>query len=282
VSQTRRAAVAGQFYPASPEALERLVQECYLSPRGPGSLPQVSQNPLSSPVGLVLPHAGYYYSGPITALGMGLLAGAGVPEAVVVIGPNHRGLGPPVALSPAQRWETPFGPLLVDRELASAIVENCTSAEESELAHQEEHSVEVMTPFLRHLYGDRVPLVPVLMERQDMETSLDLGRAVAAAGKGRKIALIASTDLSHFYGQDRALELDDLAIEAILTGEPEALIRAVTKHGISMCGYGPVMAVLEACRRLGLGRPRLLGHATSGDATGDYSWVVGYAALAVE
>jgi len=221
------------------------------------------------------------YSGPVAARGFAWLAARGRPQVVVAVGPDHRAMARGIALSPAQAWQTPLGTVPLPRDLAQELQEACPLVREEEAPHAQEHSVEVMLPFLQHLYGEGVPpFLPLVMGRQDLEASLSLGRALARVARGRGVALLASTDLSHYFPLERANRLDRLAIDAILSGEPEGLHRAVEEHGINMCGPGPAMAVLEACRSLGLGRMELLGYATSGDVTGDTSWVVGYASLA--
>ncbi len=280
--QTRPPAVAGQFYDADPEDLLRQIEDCYRYPIGPGSLPRVDPKPLAKTLGLVLPHAGYIYSGPIAAHGLSVLADRGTPEVAVIIGPNHWGSGPDIALPQEQRWRTPLGESTVEEGLVGKALELIPRARRSLEAHRHEHSIEVEVPFLQHLYGEGLPLLPIAMARQDLETSLELGRGLSRVLEGRRGVVVASSDLSHYYPQQMANSLDRMLLDAILTMSPSDIAKAVTEHGLSICGPGPVMAMLEACRLLGAREARLLAYGTSGDISGDYGSVVGYAAILVE
>lgn len=276
----RAPAVAGAFYAGTAEALTRQIESAYRDPRGPRRLPEGTTAPLEAPVALVVPHAGYQYSGPIAAWGYAWLATQGRPDVVAIVGPDHRAIADGAALSSADAWQTPLGTVSLDQDLASQLRATCPSASVDDTAHAEEHSVEVQVPFLQHLYALRPPrLFPIVMGPQHLETSLELGRALASVLRGRAAALLASTDLSHYYRQSQARELDRHAIDAILTGIPSEVEGAVRHHGINMCGMGPVMAVLAAARELGLPKPELLSYANSGDVTGEASWVVGYTCI---
>ncbi|MFQ5860663.1 MAG: AmmeMemoRadiSam system protein B [Dehalococcoidia bacterium] len=275
----RKPAVAGQFYAASPEALRRQLLGCYTHPLGPGGPPQVNPATLGTVVGLVVPHAGYTYSGPVAAHAFARLAQRGTPQTVVILGPNHYGLGKPLALSPHGSWETPLGTVEVDGALGEALAFRLPSLASSEAAHRQEHALEVEVPFLQHLYGC-VNILPIAMLDQGVETSVELGRALAKVLSPGSVVL-ASTDLSHYYPQGTARELDRRAIEAILSLDPSSLHDVIEKAGINMCGPGPVAAMLECLRRLGAGEARLLAYATSGDTSGKLSQVVGYVAVEV-
>lgn len=277
----RKAAVAGSFYAGSEAALRRQVEDCFKHRLGPGALPGSARGSERHILGLVSPHAGYMYSGPAAANGFFNIASERKPQTVVVLGPNHRGLGAAVAVGREEKWETPLGQLGLDFELGQSIVSASKWAQWDDLAHSWEHSIEVQLPFIQYIYENGFRLVPIAMLRQDLEVSQDLGRALAAALKGRDSVVIASSDFSHYEPQPSASRKDHLAIEAILDLDPERLERVVGSHNISMCGPGPVMSMLTACRALGAKKARLLRYATSGDITEDYSQVVGYASVEV-
>jgi AmmeMemoRadiSam system protein B len=275
----RAPAVAGQFYEGSREELLKQIEWCYRHPVGPGKLPKLGRGERRM-LGLVSPHAGYVYSGPVAAHGFAALAQDGRPERMVILGPNHHGIGSGVSLVSSGKWRTPLGEVEVDGELARAILSESEIIDDDEEAHRLEHSIEVQLPFLQHLLGE-FRFVPICMMFQDARTSLEVGEALASACKGKDILFIASTDLTHYEPHEQALKKDRVAIEKILSLDPIGLVETVEGEGISMCGYGPVAAMLEACRRLGAGRAKLLKHATSGETSGFMGEVVGYASVAI-
>ncbi|MBI2166572.1 MAG: AmmeMemoRadiSam system protein B [Chloroflexi bacterium] len=281
-SSVRDPAVAGAFYPASSVELLQQIEHCYLEARGPGAVPSVRDAPLDGVVGLILPHAGYAYSGAIAAHGMAALARLGRPERIVILGPNHYGVGPGLALPQEGAWWTPLGHAPVDGRLVEGLLKAWPILSPSSAAHRYEHSMEVMLPFLIHLLGSSPPFVAIAMADQSLETSLSLGEVLAATVSKGSVLVIASTDLSHYYPQDIAQEKDGQAIEAIIRGSPQGVNEVVEGQGVNMCGPGPVMALLAYMGRIGLSKIDLLAHGTSGDASEDYSRVVGYAALLLQ
>ncbi len=277
----RKPAVAGAFYAGTEAALRQQIEECFRHAIGPGALPGPARETERRVLGLVSPHAGYMYSGPVAANGFFSLALQRKPQTVVVLGSNHRGLGEAVAVGRQDKWQTPLGEVELDIELGQAIIAASQLARWDDLAHSLEHSIEVQVPFLQYIYASAFRLVPICMLRQDLEASRDLGRALAAAIKGRDAVIIASSDFSHYESQSSASRKDHVALEAILALDPDQLEEVVRRNSISMCGPGPVMSMLAACKDLGAHQARLLRYATSGDITGDYSQVVGYASVEV-
>ena len=277
----RKAAVAGAFYAGGAEELRQQIEGCYRHPLGPGTLPGKPEEGARHIIGLVSPHAGYMYSGPVAAHGFLELASETEPGVVVIMGPNHRGMGASIALSQEEEWQTPLGSVRVDREVGGKIISESRWAQWDDLAHRFEHSIEVQLPFLQYIYGGKFRIVPIAMLRQDLDTSQDLGQAIASALKDKKGLIIASTDFTHYEPQSSANRKDRLALEAILNLDPKQLETTVATHNISMCGCGPVMAMLIATKLLGANKARLLRYATSGDVVGDYSAVVGYASVEV-
>jgi MEMO1 family protein len=277
----RKPAVAGSFYPGSFTGLQRQIEDCFRHPLGPGALPGEVHSAEQHTLGLVSPHAGYIYSGPVAANGFSRVAAEKRPQTVVIVGPNHRGLGAVVAVGREGTWQTPLGSVEVDVGVGEAIVSACRWAKWDDLAHSMEHSLEVQVPFLQYIYGSEFKIVPIAMLTQELEISKDLGRAIAAALKGGEGLVIASSDFSHYETQASASRKDRMALDAILNLDPARLEETVDDHHISMCGPGPVMAMMTACQQLGATKASLLRYATSGDITGDYSQVVGYASVAV-
>jgi len=268
----RYPAVAGAFYEADPQALRRQVEGCYTHPLGPGKVPTAAKG-LREIRGLVCPHAGLMYSGPVAAHAYAALAADGLPETVVILGPNHSGSGAPVALATTD-FQTPLGVARLDADLTKRLKRG--AIEEDMVAHRREHSLEVQLPFLLHL-GPRLKFAMVCLGFQEIDVAREVGKAVAEAVEGRDAVIVASTDFSHYIPKEDATRLDHLALQEILKMDAAAFYRVKNRHDISMCGYGPVMALLEA---LGKGRTRLLKYATSGDVA-PMRDVVGYAAVEV-
>jgi AmmeMemoRadiSam system protein B len=277
----RKPCQAGAFYAGRKEALVKEIESCFLHKLGPGKIPEVNQLGERMLTALICPHAGYMYSGPIAAHSYYAMALDGIPEAAVIIGPNHTGLGSGVSMMSEGYWETPLGTLQVNSELAKEIYKSSTLIDLDESAHLYEHSIEVQLPFLQYLYRDKLTIVPVCMMMQDLETSVEVGKAVAEAIKEKNAIVIASSDMTHYENVDSAKRKDKLAIEAILSLDEFKLESTVYSYDISMCGYGPIAAALKASKMLNGKKAKLLAYGTSGDITGDYSSVVGYAAIAV-
>ncbi|MGC8556199.1 MAG: AmmeMemoRadiSam system protein B [Conexivisphaera sp.] len=278
--KVRRPAVAGYFYPASTEELSKLLRSLFLHQLGPGKLPPAP--PSEDLIGIISPHAGYEYSGPVAAHGYYAASGTR-PDTVIVLGPNHHGIGSGVAVSESDSWETPLGSVEVDRELASRIVRLSSIVDFDDLAHWKEHSIEVQVPFAQFSLAPGFRIVPISMMMQDELTAVEVGDAIARAVQelGRRPLLVASTDFTHYEPYDEAYRRDAKAIEAIRSMDISELYRVIEAHKVSMCGYGAVAAVLAAARRLGAARVELLKYATSGDTSGDRSMVVGYGSLAI-
>ena len=276
----RRPWVAGAFYPADPDRLKKTIEDCFTHKLGPGRLPE-PRSAERSIISVVCPHAGYMYSGPVAAHSYYHLSTETRPRSVVVIGPNHTGLGSPVAMMSIGAWETPLGEVKVDEGLADDIFKASDLIDIDEWAHLREHSIEVQLPFLQYIYGPDLSFVPICMGFQDLESSREVGRAVAEAVRGADVVVVASTDLTHQEPQASANRKDRIVIESILSMDETALQERVRASRISMCGYGPVSAAIVASKMLDAKGTELLAYHTSGDVTGDYSAVVGYAAAKI-
>ena len=265
----RHPAVAGQFYPSQPDRLLSDVRAML------GPLPQTRMKA----VGVVSPHAGYVYSGGIAGR---LLASVEIPRTVLLLGPNHHGIGSPAALYPAGEWETPLGCVPVSARLTGLLKEYVAGCTEDAVAHQYEHSLEVQIPFLQVLRPD-VDIAAVCLGFGDYAAARRVGEGVAAAVEafGEDVLIIASSDMSHYESDDTARELDDLAVRKVLDLDPQGLHHVCRERRITMCGVVPATAMLVAAGNLGATRAELVGYATSGDVNGDKRRVVGYAGIAV-
>ena len=274
---TRRPIVAGAFYPADPNRLRRTIEESFIHKNGPGRLPS-SQRAERRIVSVVAPHAGYMYSGHIAAHAYHQLAGEPKPEKIVIICPNHTGMGGILSVSQAEYWDTPLGRVPVDMDLQKRLMDELRLVDMNDMAHMREHSIEVQLPFLQYIYGD-FAFMPVCMGYQDINTSRKLGETLANILEGTSSLVIASTDLTHQETQASAEDKDNGVIERILAMDEEGLQSWVQIRRVTMCGYGPVSATIVASKSLGTTQTELLAYGTSGDAIGDYNSVVGYAAV---
>jgi len=271
---------AGAFYASSQQSLKTQIEECFKHELGPGALPKVADKKLQKIVGLVSPHAGYMYSGPIAAHGYSRLAQDGKPDVVVLLGPNHLGSGSALAVMKEGVWRTPLGDVEIDSSTASLILGASNIIDVDDSSHAFEHSIEVQLPFLQFLYGSTFKFVPICFLMQDLQSSREVGLAVAKALERKNAAVIASTDMTHYEPQKKAEKNDKAAIDAVLKLDEEQLFSTVENYRISMCGYGPTIAAITAAKALGAKKAELLCYKTSGDIVGDYSAVVGYASLA--
>ena len=273
MSGVRDPAVSGRFYERDERALRDQIASCYSHAVGPGSRPEVAPGEPAIE-GLVVPHAGLPFSGPVAAHAYAALASSGQPETVVIIGPNHTGIGAPVSLPRYDRWRTPLGEVPVALELREMLAD-ATEATVDERAHIREHAAEVQLPFLQDLYDD-VSILPISLRRQDAKTARRLGSAIASATPDSTV-VIASSDFTHYEPHEVALQRDELALEQIRAGDPDGLCETVKDEGLSVCGYGAIAAMLHAVN----GETSVLAHATSGDTAGSKDEVVGYAAVTV-
>lgn len=285
----REPAVAGQFYPDDPDELSDMIKECYEHELGPSMLPGKPVKGKRSIKGLVVPHAGLPYSGPCASHAYLELFKDGMPDTFIILGPNHHGVGASVATM-TEDWDMPFGKALVDRQLAKLLTTGVVKADD--MAHHYEHSIEVQIPFLQKLKSD-LKFVPITMARQDFATAKEVGETMAQAVAGKNVVIIAASDFSHVgsnfsvpvptgknAGQYAAAQ-DSIAIKEILAMNPQGLVEKVKQHGITMCGYGPVAAMMICARKMGATKAKLLKYYSSYDVMPATS-AVGYAAIVLE
>ena len=266
----RKPAVADMFYPGDENRLRAQV-ESFLRP-----VPEPK-----TALAAISPHAGYIYSGGVAGA---VFSQIRIPPTVVILGPNHRGIGAPVAISASGVWDMPLGSVLINEGLAKSILEagsDCKIDDDPQ-AHALEHSLEVQVPFLQILRPD-VTIVPLALSRVDYKRCQEIGLALAKGIKhyAKEVLVVASTDMTHYESQEVARANDQAAIDKIVDLDPRGLYDTVTQNQISMCGVIPTTITLVACKALGATQANLVKYATSGDVTGDYAQVVGYAGCTV-
>lgn len=265
----RKPAFAGHFYPQIPDLLKKELQQFF------------DDEALKKEVkGIVVPHAGYRYSGIVTG---NVFSRIKVPDTFVFIGPNHSGKGEAISIITEGAWETPLGDIDIDSELAEQIVEKSELFKKDTLAHEGEHAIEVQLPFVQYLSSE-CKFVPIALRSYNEVTCEEVGRAIASAVKkcSRNVIIAASTDMTHYEPAAIARQKDKLAIHDILRLDGEALIQTVHTNDISMCGVGATATMLFACKALGAKNAELVMYQTSGDVTGDDRDVVGYAGVLIQ
>ncbi len=263
---------AGLFYLGYEEGLTRDVKK-YLKTQG--------EREKIKAKGIVVPHAGYEYSGPVAGSVYGAIE---APKRYIIIGPNHSGFGFPISIEDSGTWKTPLGDVDIDEALASSIMANSKNIKISYDAHRLEHSVEVQLPFLQVITGSDFTFVPVVMKGlPDITVYREVGHAIAESIRSQKeeVLIAASTDFTHYEPLSIAESMDKLAIDAILAMDPEFLLQTVYENDITMCGVGPVATMLYAAKELGATKAELIKYATSADFSMDTASVVGYGGLVV-
>jgi hypothetical protein len=279
--RNRTPSVAGTFYESEPDSLRERLEWCFLHRIGPGKLPSKPTEVSRSTIGLISPHAGFIYSGPVAAHGYYRISTEPGPRLVVIIGPNHTGVGAGVSIWEGGDWVTPLGKIAVDKDAAKSLAGAGAGELDSE-AHLFEHSIEVQLPFLQFSLMEGFRILPICMMLQDIETSSDLGNTLARLMANENTLLIASTDFSHYESYDIAYRKDAKVAEEILKMNPAGVQAVMESEGVSMCGPGPVMAVMTAARAIGATSSEKLCYATSGDTSGTRGEVVGYGSFVMK
>ncbi len=267
-STTRPPAVAGQFYPGKPERLLHDIRE-YTAPSAAKF----------HALGCVVPHAGYMYSGPVAGA---LYAALELPRRFVILCPNHTGVGAPLAIMSSGSWVTPLGEVPINSALAETLKTKFPLLSEDETAHRSEHALEVQLPFLQSLVKD-FTFIPIVVGTGRLDVLQALGKVIADTiqESAETTLVIASSDMNHYENDSVTRVKDQRAIDRVLALDPTGLHEIVQREHISMCGFGPAVAMLTAAKKLGATRAELVKYGTSGDISGDRDYVVGYAGIAV-
>ena len=260
--------VSGTFYPASLSQLRARIE---------GMVDEKAAK--EEVIGLISPHAGYIYSGPVAGAVMSRIK---FKDTFIILGPNHTGIGKPCSIMTEGIWKTPLGEVEIDSELGKQILATSSYLQEDDAAHEFEHSIEVQLPFLQYFKPD-IKLVPIILAYSSCAIYKEIGREIAKAVKdlNREVVIIASSDMTHYEPQESAQRKDTQAIEAILDLNEDELLKRVDELNITMCGYAPTVSLISTARELGATGAELVKYQTSGDTTGDYSNVVGYAGIII-
>lgn len=266
MSGIRPPSVANMFYPGDPQVLTQEIDNLFSKAK-----PEPIDGTI---VALILPHAGYQYSGLTAARGYSLLKGK-VFDTVVIVSPSHREYFPGISIFKGTAYRTPLGDLHIDEYLRKKLLLNDPIIEESQRGHGSEHAIEVQLPFIQKVFNE-IKILPIIMGDQRRELCFHLGQRLGEVLKGTTTLLIASTDLSHYYPYKEAKELDKIVIDDIERFDYEQLMSHLETQHAEACGGGPTVSILIAAHKLGANRIKILYHCNSGDVTGDHSAVVGY------
>jgi MEMO1 family protein len=278
ISAVRPPAVAGRFYPDRADQLLREVRE-YTS-FGADS----AAHSRTKAIGCVAPHAGYMYSGSVAGA---VYSSLEVPKRCIILCPNHTGKGRPLAVMASTAWQTPLGEIAADTDIAARLLQRFPALVEDSAAHRSEHAIEVQLPFLQASQPE-LRIVPIALGTRDLESLVGLGEALADViaaleeNSKEKILIIASSDMNHYESDAITRLKDQKAIDRVLALDARGLWQVVTDEQISMCGVGPAAVMLTAAKLLGATHASLIKYATSGEVSGDYQSVVGYAGITIE
>ena len=264
----RQPAVAGQFYTANGELLRQELTTM---------IPVTAVK--KKLFGIIAPHAGYMYSGAVAGKGYAVIE---ISSTVLILGPNHHGLGAVAALYPDGEWSTPFGTVPIDSRLNVLLRQHVPFVQSDAVAHQLEHSLEVQVPFIQYLCPD-VSIAALCLGHGNYAEVQQIGEGIAAAIRayGSNVLIVASSDMTHYESAEAARRKDNQALERVLALDPEGLLRVCRSEHITMCGVVPSAVMLVAAKELGAKQAELVTYATSGDVTGDNQQVVGYASVTV-
>ncbi|MDD5476980.1 MAG: AmmeMemoRadiSam system protein B [Candidatus Omnitrophica bacterium] len=266
----RKPAVAGQFYPSNAKDINAMISS--FADKG------AQKNDV---IGCVLPHAGYVYSGKVA---VATISRVNIKNTVVLLGPNHTGLGADFSIMPQGTWQTPLGNVEINSELANSFLSKSAYLEADTIAHLDEHSLEVELPILQYFRRD-FKIVPIAIKIGDLSALNEIAQSLAGGineiGLKSSVIFIASSDMTHYEPQKSAEKKDNLAIEAICALDEQRLESTIKKFDISMCGFAPVAVLIKAAKILGAKAGKLIKYQTSADATKDTSSVVGYAGITI-
>ena len=267
----RPSPIAGTWYPANPKSLSASIDEYLINVKLPKIHGQV--------IGVIAPHAGYRYSGAVAAYAFATLRGL-TPDLVVVLSPFHNYHSHPLLTTKHQAYSTPLGTIEVDQTALSEL-QNHLNIPITPISNDKEHSLEIELPFLQRVLKNDFKLLPIMIRAQEEFVAQQLGEALAQTLKDKNALLVASTDLSHFYEQQTANQLDREMLQRFTTLKPSSIFEAERLGKGFACGHAAVAVVEWAAQGLGANHVQVLKHATSGDVTGDHSSVVGYGAAVI-
>ena len=272
---TRKTCVAGQFYPDDPDELINVVK----THLGNNKSQAKSSSDTEKALAIMIPHAGFIYSGNIAGT---TYSTVNIPSTIVLIGPNHTGLGAAAAISNVKEWQSPLGTVKVDRPLAELVEDSSPLFTFDDLAHQREHSLEVQLPFIQHI-NPNTSIVPITVSTKNIKDCQEMGKGLARAidASDKEVLIVISSDMNHYESDRVTREKDQMAIAQCLHLDGPALIDVCNKRGITMCGAVPMAIGMTAAKELGADSSTLTGYTTSGEVSQDTEQVVGYAGIMI-
>lgn len=264
----KKSVIAGSWYPGNPSVLRKDIERYF------NLAPELELE--GEIVGLISPHAGYIYSGQVAANAYKLVRGNKY-DAVIVVGPSHRVAFHGVSIFSRGGYETPLGVVPVAEDLADKIKKSSSIIADIPQTHLQEHSLEIQLPFLQVALND-FSFVPLMMGDQNADTCKEVARAIYVSAQDKRILIVGSSDLSHFYSYNKAKKMDSIVLEYLKNHDAEGLLQSLENGEVEACGGGPMAVVMLAARMMKADKAHFLKYANSGDITGDKNSVVGYAA----
>ena len=263
--EVRTPAVSGTFYPGDEKELKDLIHECFLHELGPGKIPPTDSD--QKIYGVICPHAGFVYSGPVACHSFYSISSS-ASKLAIITGPNHYGIGQNVASMVDSSWETPLGLVEVDSESALELREDLGILELDSFSHSKEHSIEVQIPMLQETFSNEMKILPVSLIAQEQKTATKVGLAIAKLAQKKDALLIGSSDFTHYEENGFAHKQDMALIEPILKLDMDKFYRVLHERNVTACGFGAIASTMIACKELGATEGKLLKYATSGDISG--------------
>ncbi len=274
--EIRTPAVSGTFYPENEKKLKNLIHECFMHPIGPGKTSPTDSD--EKIYGVICPHAGFVYSGPVACHSFYSLS-ASSSKLAIIVGPNHYGIGQNVASMVDASWKTPLGLVEVDSDSVLELREHLDILETDSFSHSKEHSIEVQIPILQDVFSDEMKILPISLINQEQKTATLVGSAIAKIARKKDALLIGSSDFTHYEENGFAHRQDLALIDPILKLDVDEFYKILYERKVTACGFGAIASIMTACKELGATQGKLLKYATSGDISGDKSSVVGYASI---
>ena len=274
--EVRTPAVSGTFYPDDQQELKSLIHNCFMHTIGPGKMPPTGSD--QKIYGVICPHAGFVYSGPVACHSFYSISSS-TSRLAIITGPNHYGIGQSIASMIDASWKTPLGLMEVDSESALELRDGLDILELDSFSHSKEHSIEVQVPMLQETFSHEMKILPVSLINQEQQTATRVGSAIAKIAQKKDALLIGSSDFTHYEENEFAHRQDLALIDRILKLDVDEFYKVLYERNVTACGFGAIASTMIACKELGATEGKLLKYATSGDISGDKSQVVGYASI---
>ena len=274
--EVRTPAVSGTFYPDDEKELKNMIHDCFTHPIGPGKKPPTDSD--QKIYGVICPHAGFVYSGPVACHSFYSISSS-TSKLAIITGPNHYGIGQSIASMIDASWKTPLGLMEVDSESALELRNGLDILELDSFSHSKEHSIEVQVPMLQETFSHEMKILPVSLINQKQQTATKVGSAIAKIAQKKDALLIGSSDFTHYEENEFAHRQDLALIDPILKLDVDEFYKILKERHVTACGFGAIASTMIACKELGATEGKLLKYATSGDVSGDKSSVVGYASI---